>query len=115
MAAGIFNLTGSYAIERGACYSFTADFDQSTGEYNITDYLISGFTYRKWDDKPGPNFTCTALTPSSGIVEYSYTASQTQEFSLDAYRHESFFYPPSGGCPVRVLQGDIEINGGGII
>jgi hypothetical protein len=41
------------------------------------------------------------------------TATQTSSLSLDSYEHEVYIYPPSSGCPVRVLQGDVTVEGGG--
>ncbi len=43
MAAGTYNLTGSNALERGACYSYSVDLSTSTGEYSLSGYSVSGY------------------------------------------------------------------------
>ena len=53
MAAGTYNLTGSNAIERGACYSYSVDLNTSTGEYSLSGYGVSGYLRRKWDRDEG--------------------------------------------------------------
>lgn len=113
MASALFNLTGDYSIERGACFSYTFDINLPTGEYDLTNALVSGFLRRKWDGKVGPNFTATILTPPSGIVNMELTASDTAGLSIDEYQHEVYIYP-SGQCPLRLLHSDeVVVWGGG--
>ena len=113
MAAGTYNLTGSYAIERGACYSYSMDLSTSTGEYTLSGYSVSGFLRRKWDGAVGPYWDATITSTGSGIVNMALTATQTSSLTLDDYQHEVYIYPPSSGCPVRVLVGDVTVEGGG--
>lgn len=113
MAAGTYNLTGSSAIERGACYSYSMDLSTSTGEYTLSGYSVSGFLRRKWDGSLGPYWEATVTSTGSGIVNMALTATQTSSLTLDDYEHEVYIYPPSSGCPVRVLVGDVTVEGGG--
>lgn len=112
MAAGLYNITGSNAIERGACYSFTADINGSTGEYSLSGYSASGYINRKWDKFLESDWAVDILTPESGIVQFSLTASQTSQMSLSPLEYEIFLYPPESACPVRILYGDVDIVGG---
>jgi hypothetical protein len=113
MAAGTYNLTGSQAIERGACYSYSIDLSTSSGEYNLSGYAVSGYLRRKWDGSFGPNWEAVIVDTGSGIINLTLTASQTSQLSSDAYEQEIFIYPPASGCPVRIIQGDVYIEGGG--
>ena len=112
MAAATYNLTGQYAIERGACYSYTFDLGTSSGEYPITGYTFTGVMRRSWDGQIAPYFSGEILSATSGIVNMSLTASQTSLLTLDSYSHEVYGYPPTG-CPVRLLNGNVEVLGGG--
>lgn len=111
MPAGLYSLTGSSAIERGACYSFTFDVNSSSGEYPLSGYSVSGFIYRKWDKTLEANWTSEITSESSGVVAMSLTSTQTSELSLDVLEHEVYLYPPTG-CAVRILYGDIDVTGG---
>lgn len=113
MAAGTYNLTGSNAIERGACYSYSIDLATSTGEYTLSGYSVSGYLRRKWDGSFGPDWTATILSTGSGIINLELTAAETSSLSRDSYEQEVFIYPPDGGCPVRIIAGDVEVEGGG--
>jgi hypothetical protein len=113
MAAGTYNLTGSNAIQRGACYAYSIDLSTSSGEYALSGYAASGYLRRKWDGTLGPNWTATILSTGSGIINMTLTASDTSQLSLDAYEQEVYIYPPSSGCPVRIIQGDVDVEGGG--
>jgi hypothetical protein len=113
MAAGTYNLTGSNAIQRGACYSYSIDLSTSSGEYTLSGYAVSGYLRRKWDGTFGPDWTATILDTGSGIINMTLTASDTSLLSYDAYEQEVFIYPPSSGCPVRIIQGDVDVEGGG--
>lgn len=109
--AGLYNITGSSAIERGACYSFVADINSSTGEYPLSGYLVSGYINRKWDKFIESNWTAEILSAASGIVQFSLTAEQTSQLSLSPLEYEAYLYPPTG-CPTRILYGDITTIGG---
>ena len=111
MAAATYNLTGSYAVERGSCYSYTFDLGTSSGEFPITGYSFSGIMRRTWDGSLGPNFTAEILSEASGVVNMSLSASQTSSMTLDQYAHEVFGYP-NDGCPIRILEGYIDVKGG---
>ncbi len=110
--AGAYHLTGSRAIERGACYSYSMDLASSTGEYSLAGYTVTGYLRRKWDGQIGPYWTPTITSEASGIVNLELSASETAELSRDFYQQEIFIYP-SGGCPIRVLYGDVDVEGGG--
>lgn len=112
--AGVYNLTGSAAIERGACYSYSIDITASSGEFDLTSYTSSGRLWRKWDGESGPNFTAEITAPTSGVINLSLTASQTASLSLDDYKQEIFVYPTGSGCPIRVIEGDVTVVGGSI-
>lgn len=112
MASSTFNLTRDYSIERGACFSYTLDIDVPTGEYDLSTSSLSGYLYRKWDGKSGPNFTATILVPESGTAMMELSATETSSLSADEYYHEVYVYP-SGQCPIRLIQGDAEVWGGG--
>lgn len=112
MAAGLYNITGSSSIERGSCYSFTADVNSSSGEYPLTGYIVEGFITRKWDKNPELNWTTEILSEASGTIKFSLTAAQTSGLSLAPLEHEIYLYPPASGCPVRILYGDIMVVGG---
>ena len=111
MAAATYNLTGSSSIERGSCYSYTFDLGTSSGEYPISGYSFSGVLRRSWDGQLGPYFSSEILSAASGIVNMRLTASQTSDLTSDVYRHEVYGYP-SSGCPLRILEGSVEIRGG---
>lgn len=113
MAAGTYNLTGSNAIERGACYSYSVDLSTSTGEYPLSGYGVSGYLRRKWDGAFGPNWTATILSTGSGIVNLELDGSQTSQLSYDTYQQEIFIYPPNNGCPIRIIKGDVDVQAGG--
>lgn len=113
MAAGTYNLTGSNAIERGACYSYSVDLSTSTGEYPLSGYGVSGYLRRKWDGAFGPNWTATILSTGSGIINLELDGSQTSQLSYDAYQQEVFIYPPNNGCPIRIIKGDVDVQAGG--
>jgi hypothetical protein len=113
MAAGTYNLTGSNAIERGACYSYSIDLSTTTGEYTLSGYAVSGYLRRKWDGSFGPDWTSSILSTGSGIITLSLDAAKTSELSYDSYEQEIFIYPPNSGCPVRIIKGDVDIQGGG--
>jgi hypothetical protein len=113
MAAGTYNLTGSNSIQRGACYSYSIDLSTSSGEYTLSGYTASGYLRRKWDGAFGPNWDASILSTGSGIINMALTASDTSLLSYDAYEQEVFIYPPDGGCPVRIIQGDVDVEGGG--
>jgi len=113
MGATVYNLTGSSAIDRGACYSYSIDLNTSSGEYPLSGYSASGYLRRKWDGSFGPNFLTNILSTGSGILSVALTAAQTSSLSKDTYQQEVFIYPPNGGCPVMLLYGDVEIVGGG--
>jgi hypothetical protein len=113
MAAGTYNLTGSNAIQRGACYAYSIDLSTSSGEYNLSGYAVSGYLRRKWDGSFGPYWTASILSTGSGIINMSLTASDTSQLSFDPYEQEVFIYPPDSGCPVRIIQGDVDVEGGG--
>jgi hypothetical protein len=113
MAAGTYNLTGSNAIERGACYSYSVDLSTSTGEYPLSGYSVSGYLRRKWDGAFGPNWTATILSTGSGIINLELDGSQTSQLSYDAYQQEVFIYPPNNGCPIRIIKGDVDVQAGG--
>jgi len=110
--AGLYSITGLSAIERGSCYSFTADINYSTGEYPLSGYLVSGYINRKWDKTIEANWTTEILNTASGIIQFSLTADQTSQLSLSPLEHEIYLYPPASGCPVRILYGDIITIGG---
>lgn len=110
--AGLYNITGSSAIERGACYSFVADINSSTGEYPLSGYLVSGSINRKWDKVVESNWTTEILNSTSGVIQFSLTADQTNQLSLSPLEYEVFLYPPESGCPTRILYGDIVTIGG---
>jgi hypothetical protein len=109
-----YNLTGSSAIERGSCASFSFDLNASSGEYGISGYLVSGFIRRKWDRNLETTWNSQILSTGSGIVNMTLTADQTSRLSLAPLEHEVFLYPPSSGCPIRILDGEIEVKGGDI-
>lgn len=111
MAAATYNLTGSYSIERGACYSYTFDLGTSSGEFPVSGYSFSGIMRRSWDGQLGPFFSSEILLAASGIVNMSLTASETSSLTLDDYKHEVFAYPATG-CPLRILEGTVEVRGG---
>lgn len=111
--AGIYSLTGTSAIERGACYSFTADIGTSSGEYPITDYTFYGPIRRKWDNNLEAVWSYELLTPASGIVKFSLTAAQTSGLSAASLEHEIYARPPNSGCPLRIIVGDVDVQGGG--
>jgi hypothetical protein len=113
MAAGTYNLTGSNAIERGACYAYSVDLSTSTGEYPLSGYSVSGYLRRKWDGAFGPNWTATILSTGSGIINLELDGSQTSQLSYDAYQQEVFIYPPNNGCPIRIIKGDVDVQAGG--
>jgi hypothetical protein len=113
MAAGTYNLTGSNAIERGACYSYSVDLNTSTGEYSLSGYGVSGYLRRKWDGSFGPNWTATILSTGSGVINLELDGGQTSQLSYDTYEQEIFIYPPSSGCPVRIIKGDVDVQGRG--
>ena len=109
--AGLYNITGSSAIERGACYSFVADINSSTGEYSLSGYSVSGYINRKWDKTIESNWTTEILSAASGTIKFSLTADETQSLSLSPLEYEAYLYPPTG-CSVRILYGDITTIGG---
>jgi hypothetical protein len=111
MAAATYNLTGAYAIERGASYSYTFDLATSSGEYPISGYSFSGVLRRGWDGELGPSFTPEILSATSGIVNMSLSASQTLSLTKDSYSHEVYGYPLSG-LSLRILEGSVEVLGG---
>ena len=111
MAAGLYSITGSSAIERGACYSFVADINSSTGEYPLSGYLVSGQINRKWDKTVEANWTTEILSATSGTIQFSLTADETASLSLSPLEYEAYLYPPTG-CPTRILYGDITTIGG---
>ena len=113
MAAATYNLTGSASIERGACYSYNIDLNFSTGEFDLTNYAVSGFLWRKWDGIAGPTFTATFTGPTSGQVNLALSETQTASLSLDEYTQEVYVYPPNSGCPIRIIEGDVMTIGGG--
>lgn len=113
MAAGTYNLTGSNAIERGGCYAYSIDLSTPSGEYPLSGYGVSGYLRRKWDGVFGPNWTASILSTGSGIINLELDGSQTSQLSFDAYEQEIFIYPPDSGCPIRIIKGDVEIQGGG--
>ena len=113
MAAGTYNLTGSNAIQRGACYSYSIDLSTPTGEYSLSGYLVSGYLRRKWDGSFGPNWDATIIDTGSGTINMALTAEKTSQLSYDPYEQEVFIYPPESGCPVRIIQGDVDVEGGG--
>ena len=113
--AAIYNLTGSSAIERGACYSFSMDLSFSTGEFVLSGYAVSGFLRRKWDNSVGPDFNTTITSENSGIASLYLSEAQTSALTIDEYNHEVYLYPPLSGCPTRILEGDVEVKGGGAI
>lgn len=113
MGATVYNLTGSSAIDRGACYSYSIDLSTSSGEYTLSGYSASGYLRRKWDGSFGPNFLTNILSTGSGILSIALTATQTSSLSKDSYQQEVFIYPPNNGCPIMLLYGDVEVIGGG--
>jgi hypothetical protein len=113
MAAGTYNLTGSNAIERGACYAYSIDLSTSSGEYNLSGYRASGYLRRKWDGSFGPNWTASILNTGSGIINLELDGARTSQLSYDAYEQEIFIYPPNNGCPVRIIKGNVDVQGGG--
>jgi len=88
MAAGTYNLTGSNAIERGACYSYSIDLSTTTGEYTLSGYAVSGYLRRKWDGSFGPDWTTSILSTGSGIITLSLDAAKTSELSYDSYEQD---------------------------
>lgn len=109
--AGLYNITGSKAIERGMCYSFVADLNSSTGEFPLLGYSISGYINRKWDKVIESNWTTEILSAASGIVNFSLSEEKTNALSLSPLEYEIYIYP-SIGCPTRILYGDITAIGG---
>lgn len=107
-----YSLTGSSAIERGACSTFSFNLDSSSGEYPISGYLISGFIRRKWDKNLETTWNAEILSTGSGLVNMTLTATQTAALSLAPLEHEIFIYPPASGCPLRIIEGDIDVKGG---
>jgi len=110
--ASVYSLTGSSAIERGACTSFSFDLDTSSGEFSLSGYAVSGWIRRKWDKNPEVNWTTEILSTGSGLVNMTLTAAQTSALSLAPLEHEIFIYPPASGCPIRIIEGDIDVKGG---
>lgn len=107
-----YSLTGSSAIERGACSTFSFNLDSSSGEYPISGYLVSGFIRRKWDKNLETTWNAEILSTGSGLVNMTLTATQTAALSLAPLEHEIFIYPPASGCPLRIIEGDIDVKGG---
>lgn len=114
MAAGIYSLTGSRVIERGADYSFTMDVNTSTGEYPLSGKLVSGYIYRNWDRSLEKNWTAEILSEASGIVQFSLLGSQTSQLSLDPMFHEIFIFDTGNSTATKVLEGEIMVVGGGL-
>lgn len=114
MAAGIYSLTGSRVIERGADYSFTMDVNTSTGEYPLSGKLVSGYIYRNWDRNFEKNWNAEILSEASGIVQFSLSGSQTAQLSLDPMFHEIFIFDTSSNTATKVLEGEIMVVGGGL-
>ena len=112
MSAALYSLTGSSAIEGGACTSFSFDLDTSSGQFSLSGYLVSGFIRRKWDKNPEINWTTEILSTGSGLVNMTMTSEQTATLSLAPLEHEIFIYPPASGCPIRIIEGDIDVKGG---
>lgn len=110
--ASIYSLTGSSAIERGACVSFSFDLDTSSGEFSLSGYSVSGIVRRKWDKNLETTWTTEILSTGSGLVNMTLTAAQTSALSLAPLEHEIFIYPPASGCPIRIIEGDIDVKGG---
>lgn len=110
--ASNYSLTGSSAIERGACVTFSFDLNTSSGEYPLVDYGVSGFVRRKWDKNLETMWTSEILSTGSGLVNMTLTATQTAALSLAPLEHEIFIYPPASGCPLRIIEGDIDVRGG---
>ena len=97
--ASVYNFTGSSAIQRGACATFSFDLDTSSGEFSLSGYAVSGFIRRKWDKYLETNWSAEILSTTSGLVNMTLTAAQTSALSLAPLEHEIFIYPPSSGCP----------------
>lgn len=114
MSAANYSLTGSSSVERGACSTFSFDLDTSSGQFPISGYVISGFIRRKWDKNLETTWNAEILSTGSGLVNMTLTAAQTSTLSLAPLEHEIFIYPPSSGCPIRIIEGDIEVRGGDI-
>ena len=112
--ASSYNLTGSSAIERGACSSFSFNLDTSSGEFPISGYLVSGFIRRQWDKNLETTWNSEILSTGSGLVNMTLTTDQTSRLSLAPLEHEIFIYPPMSGCPLRIIDGEIEVKGGDI-
>lgn len=112
--ASIYSLTGSSAIERGACSSFSFDLSTSSGEFGLSGYLVSGFIRRKWDKNLEATWSYEILSTGSGLVNMTLTADQTSRLSLAPLEHGIFIYPPASGCPLKILDGEIEVKGGDI-
>ncbi len=114
MAAGIYSLTGSRVIERGADYSFTMDVNTSTGEYPLSGKLVSGYIYRAWDRLLEKNWNTEVLSQASGIVQFSLSGSQTAQLSLAPLFHEIFIFDTGNNTATKVLEGEIMVVGGGL-
>lgn len=92
--------------------AFSFNLDTSSGEFPISGYAISGFIRRKWDKNLEVNWTPEILSTGSGLVNMTLTAAQTSALSLAPLEHEIFIYPPASGCPIRIIEGDIDVKGG---
>lgn len=114
MAAGLYSLTGSNFIERGADYSFTLDLNTSSGEYPLSGKLVSGMIYRSWDRSLETYWNTTVLSEASGTVRFHLSGSQTSALSLAPMFQEIFVYDTGLNTSTKVLYGDVMIYGGGV-
>lgn len=112
--ASEYNLTGSSAIERGACATFSFNLDTSSGDFSLSGYSVSGWIRRKWDRNIETTWTSEILSTGSGLVNMTLSAAQTAALSLAPLEHEIYIYPPASGCPLRIIEGEIEVRGGDI-
>jgi hypothetical protein len=110
--SAIYNLTGSSAIERGACVAFSFDLNTSSGEFGLSGYSVSGFIRRKWDKNLEAMWTSEILSTGSGLVNMTLSSAQSAALSLAPLEQEIFIYPPASGCPLRIIEGDIDVRGG---
>lgn len=114
MAAGLYSLTGSNYIERGADYSFSLDINTSSGEYSLSGKLVSGMIYRSWDRSLEAYWNTTILSAVSGTVQFDLSGVQTANLSLAPMYHEIFVYDTGAQTATKVIYGDVMVFGGGV-
>lgn len=108
MSAGIFNLTGQFAVEQGSDFSFSFIYKDVNGDpVDLTDATLTGSIRQDWNTSSLASFVLTKHAPATdGYVGVSLPASSSNSIPPGQYKYDIRI---SNDGVDHVIKGSVEV------